>query len=114
MILNKMKIGQLLTGLAIVAIAFGANAFTESVTESKMQTSQIWVNETTSGDYSSLASPNDYNSTDCENLSSHTCAFQRTEKPGTVPNEFTAEEAAQLLNDELIEPVDNNTGIYSS
>ncbi|MGO1597783.1 MAG: hypothetical protein ACTHW8_14335 [Sphingobacterium sp.] len=28
MILNKMKIGQLLTGLAIVAIAFGASAFT--------------------------------------------------------------------------------------
>lgn len=45
MILNKMKIGQLLTGLAVVAIAFGASAFNTTLNFKHSDVEEFLVNK---------------------------------------------------------------------
>ena len=99
-------------GVAILGLAALTQSFTENtrIEKSEKLVGEVWTNDNPAGDYSSLAEP--YNPDNCQENTSHTCAYERTEVPGTVPESFNATQAAELEAEGLIEPIDNHNGEY--
>lgn len=109
----KKLSGSFLLGLAVIGLALSARAFTENSGQAAKQTAgEIYVNTSTSGDYEKLPSPGDYLDSNCEDLGEHTCSWQRTEVPGSVPDNFNASQADSLEQAGLITPNSMSKGTY--
>lgn len=102
-----------LLGVAVLGLAVGMQSFKDEARIEKFsQMSEVYVNSLTEGKYIKLPSPGDYESSNCESPNEDQCAWQRTDKPGTVPDTFDEATAQALHAAELIEPLDSNKGIY--
>jgi len=107
----KNLVKSAVLGVAVLGGAIAMQSFTEAHRANRLA-GEIYVNTTDQGDYEKLPSSEPYNSTNCEERNDHTCSWVRTSTPGTVPDQFTAEEAEQLEADDLIEKMENKNGIY--
>ncbi|WP_312365617.1 hypothetical protein [Sphingobacterium sp.] len=103
--------GKLLLGVATIGGAILTQSFTEEVKTNKFA-GEIYVNGSSSGEYEKLASPSDYDPNNCEQTSQENCAWLRTSTPGTVPESFDATTASSLHAAGLIEPMNNDKGVY--
>lgn len=109
----KKLVKSALFGITVLGGAMMMQSFGEAVKEEKLsQLTDVYVNSSSSGDYEKLSSPTDYDPQNCESPSDDQCAWRRTNAPGTVPDSFDASTAEALHQAGLIEPMDNNTGIY--
>ena len=104
----KKQSGPFLLGLAVIGLALSTSAFTNRTNESKLA-GEVYYNSEL-GEYKLLTDP--YDSDNCQHTSPNTCAWKRTDKPGSVPSTFSAEEAENLESQGLIEEMDSNKGIY--
>lgn len=108
----KKLSGSFLLGLAVIGLALSARAFTENSGQAAKQTAgEIYVNTNTAGDYQEI-SPAMYDDLNCENTSPHTCSWKRTDVPGSVPDQFNAQQADSLAQEGLIEPNSTKKGVY--
>lgn len=105
----KKTYGPSLLGLAVIGTAFSMSAFTESNSSSARLAEEIYVNSS-SGEYTPLSGAYDPNN--CQENSTNTCAWQRTEKPGSVPSTFSASQADDLKAQGLIVEMDAKKGVY--
>lgn len=105
------KYGKVLLGVALLGGAALTQSFTEEVNTTKFA-GEIYVNGSSSGDYEKLASPSDYDPNNCEQTSQENCAWRRTSTPGTVPDSFDSTTASSLHAAGLIEPMNDDKGIY--
>ena len=103
-------------GIAVLGSALFMQSFTENsrVAKAEKLAGEVWINSSSSGDYSQLPATEPYDSEKCEPTASQSCAFVRTDQPGTVPSTFNATQAAALEAAGLIEEVDNKNGIYTN
>ena len=105
----KRLSGSFLLGLTVIGLALSTSAFTDSEKERNKFAGEVYYNSE-AGEYNLLTSP--YDSNNCENSSPNICAWKRTDKPGTVPNQFSATEADNLKSQGLIEEMDSKKGVY--
>ena len=105
----KKTYGPSLLGLAVIGTAFSMSAFTESNSSSARLAGEIYVNSS-SGEYTHLSGAYDPNN--CQENSTNTCAWQRTEKLGSVPSTFSASQADDLKAQGLIVEMDAKKGVY--
>jgi|GEM_PF-1188835 len=109
----KKLVKSALFGITVLGGAMMMQSFGEAVKEEKLsQLTDVYVNSSSSGDYEKLSSPSSYNPANCQELSEENCAWTRTNTPGNVPDTFDASTAETLHQAGLIEPMDNNQGIY--
>ncbi|MDR2274009.1 MAG: hypothetical protein LBF27_24095 [Sphingobacterium sp.] len=106
------KLGQVLFGVALLGCAVMTQSFTQKAVKTTRFAGEVYVNGSSSGDYEKLASPGDYDSNNCEQTSEENCAWRRTSTAGTVPDSFDATTASSLHAAGLIEPMNNDKGIY--
>lgn len=114
----KTKIKNLVTsallGVAVLGGAILLQSFKEEARIEKFsQMTEVFVNSESTGEYKKLPTSADYEPLNCESLNQDQCAWQRTAKPGTVPDTFDETTAQALHAAGLIEPLDNNKGIYN-
>lgn len=103
---------KVLLGVAVLGGAALTQSFIKKPESNKKLSGEIFVNTSTSGSYTKLSNPGDYDPNNCENTSSENCAWQRTNTPGTVPDNFDAATAESLHQAGLIEPLSNKQGMY--
>ena len=106
------KIGQVLLGVALLGGAILTQSFTQKAVKTTKFAGEVYVNGSSSGSYQKLASPSDYDPNNCEQTSDQNCAWRRTSTPGTVPDNFDATTASSLHAAGLIEPMNDDKGIY--
>lgn len=107
----KNLVKSALFGVAVLGGAVAMQSFGEAEKVSQ-PSGDVYVNTSSSGSYSKLNSPSDYEGSNCQALSQENCAWVRTAAPGTVPDNFDASTADALHQAGLIEPMDNRQGIY--
>lgn len=111
-IINLVKSAML--GVAVLGVAVGMQSFKEEARINKFsQMTDVFVNSESAGGYEKLPSPTDYDPLKCQSLNEDQCAWKRTDKPGTVPSTFDEATAQALHAAGLIEPLDNNKGVYN-
>ncbi|MGH2623802.1 MAG: hypothetical protein ACRDE7_09065, partial [Sphingobacterium sp.] len=101
--------------IAVLGAALFMQSFTEKsrVAMAEKLAGEVWVNEaTSSADYTQLPASEPYDSNNCLETNTQSCAYVRTDVPGSVPSTFNATQAADFESDGLIEKVDNKKGIY--
>ncbi|MNK03977.1 hypothetical protein D3C87_218310 [compost metagenome] len=106
------KYGKLLLGVATIGGAILTQSFTQKAVKTTKFAGEIYVNGSSSGSYEKLASPGDYDPNNCQETSDQNCAWRRTSTPGTVPDNFDASTASSLHAAGLIEPMNDDKGVY--
>lgn len=116
----KTKIKNLVTsallGVAVLGGAVLLQSFKEEARIKKFsQVAEVYVNSSpeSAENYVKLPPETEYDNSNCESTNQDQCAWKRTDKPGTVPNTFDETTAQALHAAGLIEPLDNNKGIYN-
>lgn len=112
--INLTKSLKTLLGVAVLGLAALTQSFTENVRVEKENklAGEVWINDSNAGNYSQLPATEPYDPDKCQETNDHNCAYVRTSQPGTVPENFTSDQAEDLEDEGLIEKVDNKTGIY--
>ncbi|WP_333863599.1 hypothetical protein [Sphingobacterium sp.] len=102
----------MLLGVALLSGAVLTQSFTQKAVKTTKFAGEIYVNGSSSGSYEKLTSPGDYDPNNCQETSDQNCAWRRTSAPGTVPDSFDSTTASSLHAAGLIEPMNNDKGVY--
>ena len=101
-------------GIAVLGSALFMQSFTEKsrVAKAEKLAGEVWVNEDpNTASYQQLPASEPFDSNNCE-TADPTCAYERTEKPGTVPSTFDSNQADSLEAEGLIEAIGTTQGVY--